>query len=82
MQDKSTKAPIRLTDANFAAETRFVPRASREMLRFALGLSVGSLTVTLPDGRVFMVDTGQPGPTAEILIRNWRFARRVLPLLD
>ncbi len=78
MQDKTTKAPILLTDANFAAETRFVPRASREMLRFALGLSVGSLTVTFPDGRLYKVETGQPGPQAEILIRNWRFARRVM----
>ncbi len=55
-----------------------MPRASREMLRFALGLSVGSLRVTFPDDRIFGVETGKPGPQAEILVRNWRFARRVM----
>ncbi|MBN8535322.1 MAG: class I SAM-dependent methyltransferase [Rhizobiales bacterium] len=67
-----------LTERDFASATRTVPRASREVLRFVLGLSLGSVRITLPDGRIFMVDTGKPGPHAEIRVRNWRFARRVM----
>jgi cyclopropane-fatty-acyl-phospholipid synthase len=67
-----------LTEQAFASATRTVPRASREVLRFVLGLSVGSVRITLPDGRAFKVETGKPGPQAEIRIRNWRFARRVM----
>lgn len=67
-----------LTEQDFAKATRAVPRASREVLRFVLGLSVGSVRITLPDGRAFKVETGKPGPRAEIRIRNWRFARRVM----
>jgi cyclopropane-fatty-acyl-phospholipid synthase len=67
-----------LTEQDFAKATRAVPRASREALRFVLGLSVGSVRITLPDGRTFKVETGKPGPQAEIRIRHWRFARRVM----
>lgn len=67
-----------LTEQDFARATRAVPRASREVLRFVLGLTLGSVRITLPDGRAFLVETGKPGPKAEIRIRNWRFARRVM----
>lgn len=67
-----------LTEQDFTKATRAVPRASREVLRFVLGLTLGSVRITLPDGRAFLVATGKPGPKAEIRIRNWRFARRVM----
>lgn len=75
---ETASSAVVLTEQDFASATRTVPRASREVLRFVLGLSVGSVRITLPDGRAFKVETGKPGPQAEIRIRNWRFARRVM----
>jgi cyclopropane-fatty-acyl-phospholipid synthase len=75
---ETASSAVILTERDFASATRLVPRASREVLRFVLGLSVGSVHITLPDGRAFRVETGKPGPQAEIRIRNWRFARRVM----
>jgi cyclopropane-fatty-acyl-phospholipid synthase len=78
MLNTGTVAAIELTEGNFALATRRVPAASREMLRFVLGLSRGTIEITLPDGRLFRVDSGEPGPRAAILVRHWRFARRVM----
>ena len=78
MLDKPGCQPISLTANSFATASRGVPTACREMLRFTLGLSVGSLRLTLPDGRLFVVETGHPGPQAEIVMNRWRFARRVM----
>lgn len=75
---ETARTAVVLTDANFASTTRAVPRASREVLRFVLGLSVGTVRIVLPDDRCFAVETGKSGPMAEIRIRNWRFARRVM----
>jgi cyclopropane-fatty-acyl-phospholipid synthase len=78
MLAETARTAVVLNDANFASATRAVPRASREVLRFVLGLSVGAVRIVLPDDRCFAVETGKSGPRAEIRIRNWRFARRVM----
>lgn len=78
MPAETANNAVVLTEQNFASATRAVPRASREVLRFVLGLSVGSVRITLPDGRIFAVETGKAGPQAEMRIHQWRFARRVM----
>jgi cyclopropane-fatty-acyl-phospholipid synthase len=78
MPKDETIPAIGLTEGNFALVTRRVPAASREMLRFVLGLSQGAIRITLPDGRVFTVESGRGGPRAEIVVHRWRFARRVM----
>ncbi|MGL5446625.1 MAG: class I SAM-dependent methyltransferase [Rhabdaerophilum sp.] len=78
MPAEAANNAVVLNELNFASATRGVPRASREVLRFVLGLSAGSIRITLPDGRIFAVETGKTGPQAEIRIRQWRFARRVM----
>ena len=54
--------------------------------RFALGmlryLRVGSLDLTLPDGRRETFHGIEAGPHAELEVRDWRFFRRVLSAGD
>lgn len=70
--------PLPLTSANFGEETRGLPRMLREAMRFALQLKAGSLTFTLADGRSFLCAGEKQGPKAEIIIKDTRFARRLM----
>lgn len=69
---------LALNEANFSAQTLRLPLATREMLRLALGLKRGSLTVTMPEGAQFFIDTGTPGPHGEIILREHLAARRIM----
>ncbi|WP_341705318.1 cyclopropane-fatty-acyl-phospholipid synthase family protein [Ferrovibrio sp.] len=55
-----------------------VPRWTRLLLALAPRISHGSITVTLPDGRAFVARGSEPGPAADLAIRDHRFARRLL----
>jgi cyclopropane-fatty-acyl-phospholipid synthase len=55
-----------------------VPYVVRKVLAPTTRLSAGSLRVTLPDGRTVQLDSGEPGPQAELIIADYGFARRLL----
>ena len=55
-----------------------MPLAARFILKSLERLSVGRLTVRLPDGKVRTFGKPDASPHAEIDVRDWRFFRRVL----
>ena len=58
----------------FPADVPYLVRKVRPTTR----LRAGSLTTVLPDGRKVYLDSGAPGPQAELVIKDYNFARRLL----
>jgi len=79
---RSLPEAILLSPTGFDASTRGVPRMMRVALRFLLDMKTGSLVVAVPDGRRYRIAASMPGPNAEIIIRNMRFARRAMMMGD
>lgn len=55
-----------------------MPLAARFVLKSLERLSVGRLSVRLPDGHVRVFGNADSTPQAEIDVRDWRFFRRIL----
>ena len=70
--------PVDVTRENLAACTAGLPFAARQAFAFALRLAAGSLVVRLPDGRCMRFSGAQPGPAAEMNVRDLSFARRLV----
>lgn len=73
-----TPHPVTLTTANASDTLRDLPAFARRGFDFGLKLRTGTLVVTIPDGRSFRIAAPAPGPNAEFVIHDWRFARRFL----
>ncbi len=54
------------------------PMSFKIAARAALHLKHGKLTAVLPDGRRLVFGDGRDGPEATMIVRNWKFARRLL----
>ena len=67
---------VRLDEHNLASIAKGLPAKARFVLRAALQLERGSLTVTMPDGRRILVAGPSPGPDAEVILNNWRLPGR------
>lgn len=79
MADKArseTANAIRLDASNFAEFTRGLPAKARFVLRSAMQLAYGRLNVTLPDGRSVEIEGKRPGPSAELVLNNWKLPQR------
>ena len=64
-------------------ELRSAPAAFRTMLRIAgRHWRAGSVTFTLPSGRDLKIPGDEPGPDARIIVRDFRFIRRVMTAGD
>lgn len=68
--------PIRLDESNVGSVTRGMPAKARLVLSAATGLARGSLQVTVPDGRTFVVGGRAPGPEARLVLHNWNLPVR------
>ena len=55
-----------------------LPSLVRKALVYASGLEVGSLTITLPDGRQFLAGGHAPGPNAALIVHDYGFAQRLI----
>ena len=74
---RSEKAEVtRLTAGNFAEIAHGLPAKARFVLRTAMQLACGRLRVTLPDGRAVEIEGKAPGPSAELVLNNWRLPQR------
>ena len=73
---KTAGEPIRLNEANFAAAAKGLPAKARMVLSAAMGLAHGSLQITVPDGRTFLVGGRSPGPDAKLVLHNWNLPGR------
>ncbi|MGL4728861.1 MAG: class I SAM-dependent methyltransferase [Bosea sp. (in: a-proteobacteria)] len=69
---------VRLTSQNFEAATRSLTHAERYAMQFAMKLSFGELTITLPRGPSFVVGGTGDGPKADLIVHDLSFARRLL----
>ncbi|TYR30988.1 class I SAM-dependent methyltransferase [Mesorhizobium microcysteis] len=67
---------VRLDRSNFAEVTRPLPMRARAMLKVAMEIPHGSLTVTTPEGLVLCVGGSGPGPHAELILHNWNLPGR------
>jgi cyclopropane-fatty-acyl-phospholipid synthase len=54
-----------------------IPFLVRKVLAPTTQLRAGSLRIGLPDGRKVHLDSGRPGPQAELVIKDYGFARRL-----
>ena len=68
----------RLTPTNVETEAADLPRLVRMALAYGAKLRRGTLDVTLPDGRRFRLGGVEPGPAAEMVLRNYGFASRLV----
>ncbi len=53
------------------------PQSARHALKLAAILEVGSLDVTMPDGRVFAFKGNEPGPHAQMIVHDLAFAPKM-----
>lgn len=57
--------------------SRAVPWSLRRVFRGLLGIEIGRLDITLPDGRLVRFAGNQPGPQAHFAIRSYNFVKRL-----
>ncbi|MFI5012626.1 MAG: class I SAM-dependent methyltransferase [Hyphomicrobiales bacterium] len=74
-QASGNPLPNNAADNGFPAD---VPYLVRKVLAPLTRIEDGSLRVTLPDGRLVRLEGARPGPQAELVIKDYAFARRVL----
>ncbi len=67
---------IRVTPETVDSHLKGMPFAARQTFRFAARIKRGSLDVRLPDGRRLRFTGTEPGPNAELIVRDIGFARR------
>ncbi|HSO48761.1 MAG TPA: cyclopropane-fatty-acyl-phospholipid synthase family protein [Rhizobiaceae bacterium] len=69
---------VELTQDNVGEITRGLPFHARHALRALTRMHHGSLTVELPGGAAYHFKAPGQGPEAELVIHDWRFARRAI----
>ncbi len=70
--------PIPVTPDNIDDVLAELPRLARLALGFAARLRRGTLDITLLDGRVVRMGGLEPGPAAEMTLRSYSFAPRLI----
>ncbi|WP_293868056.1 cyclopropane-fatty-acyl-phospholipid synthase family protein [uncultured Alsobacter sp.] len=70
--------PLLVTRDNIESCVKGLPFAARQAFAFATRIRAGSLTAHLPDGRSFLFQGTEPGPAAEMIVRDLAFARRLV----
>ena len=78
MHKDVTDKPVIDVEAVGLANIPAIPHQLRVILRLALMLSAGTLTIEIPDGRRLRFQGEEPGPDAEIIIRNPTVAWQLL----
>lgn len=69
---------IEVTRETLRMATAGLPFIVRQALKYPLDIRRGRLTVTLQDGRRLVFRGADDGPSAEMIIRDYRFARRLI----
>jgi cyclopropane-fatty-acyl-phospholipid synthase len=70
-----TTSPV---DAGAIASLSGAPAALKAVMLACLNIKAGALEMTLPDGRIFHFGGAEPGPRAQMIVRDPKFAWRVL----
>ncbi len=66
-----------VTPDNFKAFRQKLPFVGRKVFDLLLRCDKGKLQIQLPDGETLMFDSGNDGPSADIVLNNWRLPRLV-----
>ena len=69
---------VQITSEIFSQSRQGLPYLMRKAFDFASKIEVGSLVVQLPDGRCFRFGGAMPGPNAEMILHDYRFAKRMV----
>lgn len=72
------KEPVVLTNANMRKELKGTPRLARLAARLALKIEYGSLDITFPDKKRFVIRGPLEGPCGVLEIHDWRFFSMVV----
>jgi cyclopropane-fatty-acyl-phospholipid synthase len=70
--------PVALSADNVVEATARLPFHLRFVLRQVARIEKGSLKITLPSGQAYVIRAAQPGPEAQVVLRNWRLPRMAL----
>ncbi|WP_394891423.1 class I SAM-dependent methyltransferase [Mesorhizobium sp. AaZ16] len=76
IEETASDGAIRLHAGNFAEVAKGLPAKARLVLSAAMELARGTLKITMPDGRAVVVGGKSPGPSAQIVLKNWRLPGR------
>lgn len=77
-QTHSFADTIEVTRETLRRATRGLPSVLRLALGYPLGIRYGTLTMRLPDGRKLLFRGKEPGPSAEMVVNDLAFARRLI----
>ncbi|MDQ6437908.1 cyclopropane-fatty-acyl-phospholipid synthase family protein [Mesorhizobium sp. LHD-90] len=75
-RDSTGEDAVDLTEQNFAEIAQSLPGSARRALAAARHLPRGTLTVTTPEGRRVRIVGKASGPSAELVLHNWRLPGR------
>jgi cyclopropane-fatty-acyl-phospholipid synthase len=67
---------IHLDERNYSQIARSLPSAARRVLAAAIHLPLGDLRIVTPEGMRLRVGGKAPGPSAEVVLKNWRLPGR------
>ncbi len=67
-----------LTADNFSERTKGLPLRARLVLRGLAALDAGTLSMTIPGGRTFVIAGKTPGPHAAVTLHNWKLVHRAV----
>jgi cyclopropane-fatty-acyl-phospholipid synthase len=76
IEEAASDGAIRLHAGNFGEIAKGLPVKARMVLSAAMELARGTLKITMPDGRAVVVGGKSPGPSAQIVLKNWRLPGR------
>ncbi len=71
-------APVSVSVQNWQEVTGDLPLLVRKAFGYAVQLKTGSLSVTLPNGRTYIFEGANPGPSAELIVHDLAFGKRLL----
>ena len=77
-EKSASVAPIPLTRQTVMQHGAGLPRSAAFLFSLIAKMTHGSLVVGLPDGRQFAFQADEKGCAAQVDIRDWRVARKVL----
>ncbi len=78
LAERIRQEAVHLTPQDIRRVLKGIPLKAKLALRAATLLPQGSLTVQLPDKRVFKVGGNAAGPDAVLILHNWNLPRRAL----
>ncbi len=78
IDNTADECAVALKPGNLGEALKGVPAMFGQALTLAAQLQHGSLKIRTPDERIFLIEGPHPGPEAEMIIHDFRFARQLI----